>query len=115
MRHCHQGRGQAEGLRGRSVDRGPGRGEAEAFGARGGRHRFARGEFARIIPLLVEEAAARLDRQRRRPTVEAGPVSRALANLEAVLTQRLAGDADLRLLHAVADEIDDAARAIERL
>ena len=46
---------------------------------------------------------------------EAGPVQRALRNLEAVLQQSLKGTPEKAALLAVADIIDEAARRIERL
>lgn len=64
----------------------------------------------------AETALARLDELRRRSeALDAGPVFRAMANLKAVLQQRLAGQTDKPLIFSVADAIDEAARKIERL
>lgn len=64
----------------------------------------------------AETALARLDELRRRgEALDAGPVFRAMANLKAVLQQRLAGQTDKPLIFSVADAIDEAARKIERL
>ena len=64
----------------------------------------------------AETALARLDELRRRgEALDAGPVFRAMANLKAVLQQRLGGQTDKALIFSVADAIDEAARKIERL
>jgi DNA-binding PadR family transcriptional regulator len=64
----------------------------------------------------AEAALARLDALGRKDeALDAGPVYRAMSNLKAALRQRLSGDTDKPLLFAIADEIDEAARRIERL
>ncbi len=64
----------------------------------------------------AEMAMARLDvLGAERSRIDAGPVSRAMQNLKAVLQQRLAEVADKQLLFDVAELIDEAARKIERL
>ncbi len=64
----------------------------------------------------AEAAMARLETMNAEQRwTEAGPVQRALSNLEAVLRQGLSGKPEKAAQLAVADIIDDAARRIERL
>jgi DNA-binding PadR family transcriptional regulator len=64
----------------------------------------------------AEAALARLDALGRKDeALEEGPVYRAISNLKAVLRQRFSGPVSRELQLAVADEIDEAARKIERL
>jgi DNA-binding PadR family transcriptional regulator len=64
----------------------------------------------------ADAALARLDALARKDeALDTGPVFRAMSNLKAALRMRLAGEPDKALLFAVADEIDEAARKIERL
>ena len=65
---------------------------------------------------IAEAVLARLDGLGRTDSaLDEGPVFRAMSNLKAALRQRLAGEVDKQLLFSVADEIDEAARKIERL
>jgi len=95
-------------------------GQAEARASEGAKKLFA------ITPAGVahldenraeaEAALARLDALARKDeAIDTGPVFRAMANLKAALRMRLDGAPDKTLLFAVADEIDEAARKIERL
>jgi DNA-binding PadR family transcriptional regulator len=64
----------------------------------------------------AEATMARLDALRAESSrIEAGPVSRALQNLKAVLHQRLATAQEKQTLFDVAALIDEAASKIERL
>jgi DNA-binding PadR family transcriptional regulator len=64
----------------------------------------------------AEAALARLDALgKKEEALDAGPVYRAMSNLKAALRAKLAGEPGRELLFSVADEIDEAARKIERL
>jgi DNA-binding PadR family transcriptional regulator len=95
-------------------------GQAEAQASEGSKKRYA------ITPAGVEHlnanraeaeaALARIDALGKKDeALDGGPIHRAMSNLKTALRQRLSSQADKQLLFAIADEIDEAARRIERL
>jgi DNA-binding PadR family transcriptional regulator len=95
-------------------------GQVEARAAEGAKKLYAitlaGSEHLNAHRAEAEAALARLDALGRKDeALEQGPVYRAISNLKAVLRQRFTGPVSRELQLAVADEIDEAARKIERL
>ena len=95
-------------------------GHIEPVTAEGSKRLFAITEAGRtFLEENREEAAAAMARlesmNAEQRWTEAGPVQRALRNLEAVLRQALSGNPEKAAQLAISDIIDDAARRIERL
>lgn len=95
-------------------------GQVEAQASEGAKKRYAVTpagiEHLNANRAEAEAALARIDALGKTDeALDAGPVHRAMANLKTALRQRLTGEVAKDLLFAIADEIDEAARRIERL
>ena len=94
-------------------------GHIDAHASEGAKRQFALSETGKSFLAdhrrEADAALARLDAlgERTRP-MDAGPIARAMQNLKTALGQRLSNAPDKKILFAVADLIDEAARKIER-
>jgi DNA-binding PadR family transcriptional regulator len=95
-------------------------GHIEARASEGAKRQFALTESGKTFldenRREAEGALARLDAlgERAKP-MDAGPIARAMQNLQTALGQRLSSQPDKKVLFDIADMIDEAARKIERL
>ncbi len=95
-------------------------GQVEAQASEGAKRRYAVTpagiEHLNANRAEAEAALARIDALgKTNEALDAGPVHRAMANLKTALRQRLTGEDGKDLLFAIADEIDEAERRIERI